>query len=69
MASIRFELSCVEGQQTGARSLQSFERSDEVCVRDNLSRQIIHIKAGEVSLYRHTMLINSKAYRIMQVFS
>ena len=69
MSNIQFELACVEGNQTGARCLQTFDRSEQVRVRDNLSRQIVSIKAAEVSLYRHTILIETNSYRIMQVFN
>lgn len=68
MANIQLELSCTEGKYTGARRLQTFESSESVSVRDNSSRLTVTIKAAEISIYRHTLLIEGAPFKIVQIF-
>lgn len=56
-----------EGSQGIARrhrcdSKQQFE------VRDLSTRAVIQLRAEEISLYRHTLLLNGMAYRILNIF-
>jgi hypothetical protein len=68
MSNIRLELSCVEGKLSGARCLKTFEDRERVSVWDSLSKNVLTVAANEISLYRHTVLIEGNSFQIIQIF-
>jgi hypothetical protein len=47
--------------------IQILEDNESLFVRDLTTRATIQIRARELSLYRHTLFIDGKAYRILHL--
>jgi hypothetical protein len=56
-----------EGSRGKAQRLR-VDSKHPVAVRELSSRTVHHIHAEEISLYRHTLLINGLVYRILDIF-
>ena len=46
---------------------QQFAWNEQVAVRDLSTRCDLHLKAADVSPYRHTLYISGQAFRILNV--
>lgn len=46
-----------------------FSRNELVDVRDKCTRAKLTLKAWELSVYRHTLFLNGRAYRILNIVS
>lgn len=68
MASVRFELSCTEGDLRGARCLKEFDSDESVRVRECSALELTNIRAGELSIYRHTIYLEGSPFKIVQIF-
>jgi hypothetical protein len=68
MANIRLELSCVEGSLSGARCLKTFEERERISVWDSLAKSVQTVSVNQISLYRHTVLIEGNSFQIIQIF-
>lgn len=57
-------------REPGAGEVRSFrcDRSSDLEVRELTTRAVIRIRAADVSPYRHTLLVDGRAYRILNVF-
>ena len=57
-----------DGAHRPAASM-SFAPDEQLEVRDTRARATATVPAAEVSLYRHTVILRGKAYRILNIFS
>ena len=57
-----------EGSQGGIARRHRCDSKQQFEVRDLSTRSVIQLRAEEISLYRHTLLMNGIAYRILNIF-
>ena len=51
----------------GCVQLQIYDQDQRLDVRDLSTRADIRVRAGDVSIYRHTLFLDGRAYRILNV--
>lgn len=67
MSASQYQLTVAEEGVRGAIRHYSFGEDDQVEVRDLATRITATIAAGQISPYRHTLFLDGKAYRILNV--
>lgn len=67
MSASQYQLTVTEEGVRGAIRHCSFNEDDRVEVRDLTTRITATIAAGQISPYRHTLFLDGKAYRILNV--
>ena len=51
----------------GFASRKMFSAAEPVEVRDKTTQAVLHVRADEVSPYRHTLCVDGKPFRILRV--
>lgn len=63
-----FELLILAEGSNGVARRHRYDGKQRVDVRDLTTRGVIRICAEEISIYRHTLLMDGMAYRILNIF-
>jgi hypothetical protein len=64
---MRIEVRVIKEGSRGSAVNKTFDADEVVVVRDVASRIVSEVPAKELSLYRHTLLIEGTGYRILVV--
>lgn len=63
----KYRLLLKERDRAGAMRLQTYDAQDSVDVRDMTTRITFHVRAHELSPYRHTLMLDGMEYQILNV--
>ena len=64
----QFDLLILSEGNSGVARRHRCDGKQRVDVRDLTTRAVIRICAEEISIYRHTLLMNGMAFRILNIF-
>ncbi len=67
MASNKYRLLLRERDKPGPMVQQTYGAEERVDVRDLSTQVTIHVRAQELSPYRHTLFLNGREYQILNV--
>lgn len=67
MGSMWIEVRVIKEGSPGAPVNKTYDADEVLVVRDVASRIVSKVPAKELSLYRHTLLIEGTDYRILEV--
>ena len=65
--STQFQLLIREEGTSGPICRHTCDAEEQLDVRELSSRETLVVRAQEISLYRHTLFLDGKAYRILDV--
>lgn len=65
--SKQYQLLIREEGSSGPLCRHIYDAEDSLDVRDLSSRATLVVRAQEISLYRHTLFLDGKTYRILDV--
>ena len=69
MGSVWIEVRVIREGSRESPVLKTFDADEVLVVRDVASRIVSELMAKELSLYRHTLLIEGTGYRILEVLT
>lgn len=67
MASDRCDFLITDAGAPGLASRKTFNSTDGVDVRDQITETMLHLRADEVQPARHTLYVNGQAFRVLRV--
>jgi len=67
MDKIQIELMAEAGFEKGAHHWISVGANDKISVREMSSQLTVTLASKEISLYRHTVILDGKPYRILHI--
>lgn len=68
MRMARYQLTCKEKSTAGPVIHQTYDGEAQVVVREITTQTLLRMYARDISIYRHTLLLNDKPYDILNVF-
>lgn len=67
MGTHQYQLVYREKGTSGALLQKAFDGEAQVDVREIISRELLHLRVKDISLYRHSLVLDGKPYDIINI--